>query len=208
MKALAILGASGHGKVVADLAELCGWHKIDFFDDCWPDLKRNGAWTVMGSGAQLLELLENYQGVVVAIGNNAARAEKLLELQKCGARVPVLIHPGAVVSRHASLGSGTVVFAGAVVNAFTTVGPGAIINTGSSVDHDCEIGGYVHLSPGARLAGGVIVGTSSWIGIGAVVRQMVKIGCRATVGAGAAVVCDVPDDATVVGVPARPFVRK
>ncbi|MDR6714146.1 sugar O-acyltransferase (sialic acid O-acetyltransferase NeuD family) [Pseudomonas hunanensis] len=207
MNRLAILGASGHGKVVADLAELCGWQQIDFFDDAWPGLSENGAWPVVGGGAQLLERLDHYQGVIVAIGNNAVRAQKMRELQQRGAPVPVLVHPSAVVSRHASLGRGTVVFAGAVVNAFATVGEGAILNTGSSVDHDCRIGDHVHVSPGARLAGGVGVGERSWIGIGAVVRQMIKIGCRATVGAGGVVVCDVADDTTVIGVPARPMAR-
>ncbi|EOG3621188.1 MULTISPECIES: acetyltransferase [Pseudomonas] len=207
MTSLAILGASGHGKVVADLAELCGWQKIEFFDDAWPGLQRNGAWPVVGSSAQLHERLDHYQGVMVAIGNNVVRAQKLQALKQHGATVPVLVHPGAVVSRHASLGSGTVVFAGAVVNAFAIVGEGAIINTGCSVDHDCCIGDHVHISPGARLAGGVAVGECSWIGIGAVVRQMLRIGCRAMVGAGAAVVCDVPDNATVIGVPARPVAQ-
>ncbi|KIC79625.1 acetyltransferase [Pseudomonas sp. C5pp] len=207
MTSLAILGASGHGKVVADVAELCGWQSIDFYDDAWPSLQRNGAWPVVGGTAQLHERLGQYQGVMVAIGNNAVRAKKLQELRKLGASLPVLVHPGAVVSRHSSLGSGTVVFAGAVVNAFAIVGAGGIINTGCSVDHDCCIGDYVHISPGARLAGGVVVGECSWIGIGAVVRQTLKVGSRTTVGAGAAVVCNVPDDSTVIGVPARPFVQ-
>lgn len=43
---LAILGASGHGKVLADIAELTGWDKVVFFDDAWPEVQRNGAWEV------------------------------------------------------------------------------------------------------------------------------------------------------------------
>ncbi|MNJ45453.1 putative acetyltransferase EpsM [compost metagenome] len=203
MKKLAIIGASGHGKVVADTAECCGWDTIEFFDDAWPGLVTNGTWPVVGTTADLLARVQDYQGVLVAIGNNDIRQRKLNELKVVGARLPVLQHPGSVVSRHASLGAGTVVFATAVVNAYARIGEGCILNTGSSVDHDCQLGDCVHVCPGARLAGMVKVGDLSWIGIGACVRQVLNIGTRVVVGAGAAVVNDISDNMTVAGVPAR-----
>lgn len=203
MKKLAILGASGHGKVVADTAECCGWHAIEFFDDAWPELQHNGAWPVIGDTAALLERIKQFDGVMVAIGNNSIRHAKLLELQAAGARLCNLVHPAATLSRYAVLGEGSVVFAGAVVNVDARIGLGAIINTGCSIEHDCELGAAVHVSPGARLAGGVTVGNLSWIGIGASVRQLVRIGNDVMVGAGAAVTADVEDELTVVGVPAR-----
>lgn len=203
MKRLAILGASGHGKVVADTAECCGWQVVEFFDDAWPQRQGNGAWPVVGDTAQLLARLAQFDGVLVAIGNNRIRQAKLLELQAAGACLATLIHPSATLSRHARLGDGSVMFAGAVVNADALVGMGAILNTGCSVDHDCLLGDAVHVSPGARLAGGVRVGDLSWVGIGASVRQLVCIGSGVQVGAGAAVVADVADGLTVAGVPAR-----
>lgn len=208
MNRLAILGASGHGKVVADAAECCGWQAVDFFDDAWPQQGSNGAWQVVGDTAALKNVLEVYDGVCVAIGDNAVRYSKLLELEAAGANLCNLLHPAATISRHAVLGKGVVAFAGAVVNADAHVGLGVILNTGCSVDHDCIIGAGVHVSPGARLAGGVRVGDLSWIGIGASVRQVVRIGCGVTVGAGAVVVSDVADGLTVVGIPARPLSDK
>ncbi|MEE6443593.1 MULTISPECIES: acetyltransferase [Pseudomonas] len=205
MTCMAILGASGHGKVVADLAERCGWTHIEFFDDAWPSITQNGSWPVVGTGKQLLESIDKYQGVLVAIGNNKTRSLKLSELKAQKVNIPILVHPHAVVSRHAKLGIGSVVFATAVVNAFATIGDGAIINTGSSVDHDCVLGDCVHVSPGARLAGTVYIGDQSWIGIGAVVKQLIKIGPNVTVGAGAVVLSNVSADLTVVGIPARPL---
>jgi len=205
MKRLAILGASGHGKVVADAAECCGWDSVVFFDDAWPERARNGVWRVAGRTVDLLESLGNFDGVVVAIGNNAIRYAKMDLLRKAGGVLPTIIHPSAVVSRYAALGEGSVVFAGAVVNVDAKVGCGAILNTGCSIDHDCVLGDAVHVSPGARLAGGVCVGDLSWVGIGASVRQLVRIGARAMVGAGAAVVSDLPDDVTAMGVPARMY---
>lgn len=203
MRRLAILGGSGHGKVVADTAECCGWQSIEFFDDAWPERRVNGHWAVVGDTAALHKRLDAFDGVVVAIGNNLVRYNKLLELEAAGARLCSLLHPSATVSRHAVIEKGTVVFAQAVINADVHVGLGSILNTGCSVDHDCLLGKAVHISPGARLAGGVSVGDLSWVGIGASVRQMVRIGAHVVVGLGAAVLNDVPDALTVVGVPAR-----
>jgi sugar O-acyltransferase (sialic acid O-acetyltransferase NeuD family) len=203
VRRLAILGASGHGKVVADTAECCGWQTIEFFDEAWPDLEHNGVWPVVGNMATLIEQLSGFEGVLVAIGDNRIRHAKLVELGATGARLATLIHPSASVSRYAAIGEGTVVFAGAVVNAYAYISRGVILNTGCSVDHDCVLGEAVHISPGARLAGGVQVGSQSWIGIGASVRQLICIGQRTTVGAGSAVVSDIPDDVIVAGVPAK-----
>ncbi|WP_313477102.1 acetyltransferase [Stutzerimonas kunmingensis] len=202
MKRLALLGASGHGKVIADTAECCGWQEIEFFDDAWPARQTNGYWPVVGDTTVLLSSLGRFDGVLVAIGNNRIRQAKLLQLQAIGAHVVSLIHPSATFSRYARLGVGSVVFAGAVINADTQIGQGTILNTGCSVDHDCVLGNAVHISPGARLAGGVEIGDLSWVGIGASVRQLILIGSGVMVGAGAAVVADVADGQTVVGVPA------
>lgn len=203
MKRLAILGASGHGKVVADTAECCGWQVIEFFDDAWPQLTSNGIWPVVGTTDDLLKRVQEFEGVLVAIGNNSVRRSKLDELKAAGGQLPVLVHPSSIVSRHATIGSGTVVFATAVVNAYASIGDGSILNTGCSVDHDCVLGVCVHISPGARLAGAVTVGDASWVGIGACIRQVLKIGSNVIVGAGATVVSNISDNMTVAGVPAR-----
>lgn len=204
MRRLAIVGAGGHGKVVADTAECCGWDVVEFFEDGWSGRETNGCWRIAGDTSTLLSRTSDYEGVVVAIGNNTVRYAKLMELAKAGAQLVSLIHPNATISRHATIGVGSVVFAGVVVNAGAQIGLGAILNTGCSIDHDCALGDAVHVSPGARLAGTVQVGSMSWIGIGACVRQSIQIGAHVTVGAGAAVVSDVGDAQTVVGVPARP----
>ncbi len=203
MKRLAILGASGHGKVVADIAECCGWHQIDFYDDAWLDADVNEHWPVIGDTAVLVQALNQYSGVVVAIGDNGIRSAKFKQLLKSQAPVVSLIHPSAIISQYSSIGTGSVIMAGVVVNVDTIIAEGAILNTGCSIDHDCSLGCFVHISPGARLAGNVRVGDESWIGIGASVRQAVSIGVKVMVGAGAAVVSNLPDDVKAMGVPAR-----
>lgn len=206
MKRLALLGASGHGKVVADAAQSSGWASIDFFDDAWPRLERNGPWPVVGDSVALLARLSEYDGVLVSIGDGPVRWRIHQQLQTEGACLASVVHPASTVSPHAILGPGTVVMAGAVINIGCVIGPACIINTGATVDHDCELVEAVHVGPGAHLSGNVKVGACSWVGVGACVRQGMVIGAGAMVGAGAVVVSTVADGQTVVGVPARPMI--
>ena len=202
MKKLAILGAGGHGKVVAEIAELNGW-QVCFFDDDWLNIKQISDWPVLGGEKKLINNITDFSDAFVAIGNNQIRYEKSIYLTSLGFNLALLIHPKAIVSKYASIGSGTVVMAGAVVNPFAKVGVSSIINTASTVDHDCIIGACVHICPGANLAGEVSVGDLSWIGIGSVLKECIHIGKEVTVGAGAVVINAVPDNATVIGIPAR-----
>lgn len=208
MTKCAILGASGHGKVIAEIAELNGFKQIDFFDDRWPQTLQLEHWHIIGDTDSLLSCIQRYDLVVIAIGDNAIRLQKQQELMQVGGNFGVLVHPSAVVSAYSVLDIGTVVMANAVVNPFAEIGKACIVNTAATIDHDCVVADGVHLSPGANLAGGVKVGTLSWIGIGASVKQLVSIGNNAVVGAGAAVLMNVSDNQTVVGVPAKPISRK
>ncbi|PKM19393.1 transferase hexapeptide (six repeat-containing protein) [Rheinheimera pacifica] len=203
MKTLAIIGASGHGKVVADAARSCClWKDIVFYDDAWPAKTRNGNSDIVGNTQSLLDL-DDRPDIIVAIGNNKVRLAKQQQLIAVGFTAATVVHPRAVVSVAAVIGSGSVVMAGAVVNADAVVGVASIVNSNAVVEHDCVLGDAVHISPGACLAGGVIVGEFSWIGIGASAIQLKRIGKNVKVGAGAAVVNDLPDGVTAVGVPAK-----
>ncbi len=201
MSKLAVVGASGHGKVVADLASVSGW-RVSFFDDGVPVGTAVSVWQVEGALSDLLQAVREFDGFVVAIGDNKVRTDLFERLLKQGGVSPALIHPGACVSSHAKIGEGSVVMAGAVVNVDAEIGRNCIINTGATVDHDCHISDGVHISPGANLAGGVNVGSQSWVGIGAAIKQRITIGKSCVVGAGAAVIYDVADNSVVGGVPA------
>ncbi|MDF0748965.1 acetyltransferase [Marinobacter sp. 71-i] len=205
MNRLAILGASGHGKVIADAAEQSGWGSIVFFDDAWPELTSNGRWSVVGSSAELLANLEKYDGVVVGIGDNRIRCQKLQQLGAAGANIVSVIHPYAAVSPYVKLGVGSVVFANSVINADAVIGLGAIINTGSVIEHDCLLGECAHVSPNATLAGGAVLGRLVWVGANACVKQQVSIGDEAVVGMGSVVLRNVIAGQVVVGNPAKPL---
>ncbi|MGR5452166.1 acetyltransferase [Vibrio sp. PNB22_3_1] len=207
MKRCAILGASGHGKVVAEIAELNGYQHIEFYDDRWPSLTSVEHWNVCGDTAALLATASKYDVAVVAIGHNETRCAKQRELSAAGACFKVLTHPRAVISKYANIHAGTVVMANAVVNPFSQVGASCIINTASTIDHDCKLADGVHISPGVNLAGGVEVRENSWIGIGSQIKQLVVIGRNVTVGAGSTVIGDIPDCQTVVGSPAHILIK-
>lgn len=204
MKRLAIVGAGGHGRVIADAAQCSGWTDPEFYDDAWPQTAAcNGAWPIRGDVGLLLERLHEYEGVIVGIGDNRVRAALQHKLLAAGAPLTCILHPGAVISRHARLGAGCVVFARAVVNTGAQVGHGAILNTGCIVEHDCILDDFVHIGPNAGLGGGVQVGRHSWVGLGAHVNHLIRIGSDSIIGSGATVVHDVPDHMIAVGTPAR-----
>ncbi|SEK70214.1 sugar O-acyltransferase, sialic acid O-acetyltransferase NeuD family [Roseovarius nanhaiticus] len=201
MKSLRIIGAGGHGKVVADTAMACGYGDIAFLDDAFPEKQAIGAWPILGKLGMGGDV-----PLFCGIGTNSVRA-KLFDTYSLGSAC-VLVHPSSLISSSATIGAGTLVVAGCIVNADAYIGKGVILNTACSVDHDCRIGDFVHISPGARLAGNVTVADGSWIGIGAVVREGVTIGKNAIVGAGAAVIEDVAEGGRVGGVPARELSKK
>jgi sugar O-acyltransferase (sialic acid O-acetyltransferase NeuD family) len=205
---LAILGASGHGKVIADIALLLGYTDVVFFDDAWPSKSSVGRWSVVGTTETLFSAMADFDAVIVGIGDNRIRLEKHALLAISGAPLVTLVHPAAVVSNFAQIGIGAVICAGAIVNVDAALGAAVVVNTGATVDHDCRLADGVHIAPGAHLSGDVHVGESSWIGVGACVKQGVHIGADVMVGAGSVVVSNIPDGVTVVGNPARPIVSK
>ncbi len=200
---LFVLGAGGHGKVVAEAAIASGWNEVRLLDDRLPSGQRVGSWFVAGPFPAALDAAPG-AAAIVAVGDNALRIQWIERFELAGVDNPVLISPHAVVSPMARIGAGTVILPGAIVAADARIGRGCILNHACSVDHDCVLGDGVHVSPGARLGGGVQVGARSWIGIGASIRHEIVIGADSIVGAGAAVMAPVADRTTVVGVPARP----
>jgi UDP-perosamine 4-acetyltransferase len=202
-----IIGAGGHGKVVLDILRAAGQYEPVGFVDADTRLAgtKVGGLPVLGP-TNVLPKLRTQQRVghaIVAIGDNRTRQRYLAAVDAEGFELASAVHPTAFVSPTARLGRNAVVGPSASIVTEARLGDGVIVNTGAIVEHECEVADAVHVAPGACLAGRVRVGMCAFIGIGAQVIQCLAIGEGATVGAGAVVLQDVPDGATVVGVPAR-----
>lgn len=206
-----IVGAGGHGQVVADVllsaARLnSDAQPVGYVDD---DTSLSGRVLL---GLPVLGRIDSlsripHDAVVVAIGDNATRRTVFDKLTARNERFVVACHPSAIVAESVEVGRGTMICAGAIVNPGATIGSNVILNTGCSIDHHNRIGDHVHVAPGVCTGGDVTVEASVLIGIGAVVMPGRTIGARSTVGAGALVQQDVPEATVVVGVPARPVRR-
>lgn len=207
------IGAGGHAKVVLEILRLIGSFELvgllDRDRDLW-NTQVLGV-PVLGDDDILSELKQ--QGVnhaflgVGSIGNWQPRKRLYDELLKRGFQIVPAIHPHAVISPSAAIGTGPTVMAGVLINASAILGNNVIINTGAVVEHDCIVGDHAHIATGARLAGNVLVGMGTHVGAGATVREFISIGEGAIVGAGAVVVKDVAAGKLAIGVPARPVQR-
>ena len=198
---LIIIGAGGHGKVCADIAELMECYKeIYFLDD-----------NVIGSCLkhEIIGQIKDFKKFIniadyfIAIGDGKTREKIFDEIEKSNLEIVSLIHPSAVIASSAKIGKGTVVAAGAVINPDSNIGKGCIINTSSSIDHDVIIKDFSHIAPGAHLAGAVFVDKYTWVGVGSIVKNNITITSECMVGAGAVVVCDIKESGTYVGIPAK-----
>lgn len=197
MKQLVIIGASGHGKVIADIAKKLGYSEIVFLDDD-ESVHECGGYPVLGRSSEVGTIEAD---VIVGIGNAGVR-ERIQESIP-NKKLTTLIHPDAVIAEDVVVGKGTVIMAGAVVNPGARIGKGCIINTCSSVDHDCNVGDYVHIAVGSHLCGTVTVGNSTWVGAGAIVSNNVGICSDCMIGAGAVIVKNIDLAGTYIGNPAK-----
>ena len=145
---LLIIGAGGHGHVVAEVAQVCGY-QCAFLDDHSPD--------AIGTIAQLEQLVQKFDTCFVAIGNNVIRKQLMKRLQALSCTLATLVHPTAYVSPSAKIGLGTIVAPNALINTRSLIGGGCILSAGCIVDHDVVIQDYVHINAGAICKAGTTI---------------------------------------------------
>ena len=203
-KKVIIIGASGHGRVIADIIKSSGDKLIGFLDD---DLSIQGNIIyddklVLGTITE--ENIKKYKDYYFIIGIGSNKVRKLISSKYSKLKWYTGIHPNAVIGSNVTIGVGTVIMAGTVINTGTIIGKHCILNTCSSLDHDNIIEDFVHVSPGAHLAGTVKIGSLTWIGAGGIVINNISIGKNNIIGAGSVVIRNIYDnDSTFIGVPAK-----
>ena len=162
MSTLLILGAGGHGKVVAEIATSLGYEVL-FLDD------KPGE-NVVGKINEFEKYKDSFDSFIIGIGNNKLRGEIQKKLSELGVTIATLISPKALVSSSTSIGEGTVVEPGAIINTGIQIGKGCIISVGSIIDHDSVIEDFAHVNAGAICMSGAHVEKEQKIEAGQIVH--------------------------------------
>ena len=180
------------------------------FTDCESFCGGNGLKILFGDWKVLAPQLEA----------NAARIASVhIENSACNSAIPMLdvknlharVEPGAIIRDGVEIGDNAVIMMGAVINIGAVIGEGTMIDMGAVLGGRATVGKRCHIGAGAVLAGvieppsatPVTVGDDVVVGANAVVLEGVQIGKGAVVAAGAIVTENVPENAVVVGAPAK-----
>lgn len=194
-----VIGAGGHGKVIADIIHKSDDILVGFLDDGLPIGTTILGYEVLGKIEEAVKHQEECE-FIIGIGNNTTR-EKISASYDL--KWYTAIHPTAQIGLDVTIQAGTVVMANAVINPSSVIGRHCIINTGSIVEHDNVIEDFVHLSPHATLCGTVKIGRRTHVGAGAIVKNNLSICSDCLVGAGCVVVKSILEKGIYVGVPAK-----
>jgi sugar O-acyltransferase (sialic acid O-acetyltransferase NeuD family) len=182
-----LIGGGGHCKACIDVIEREGRFTIAGIVDM-PEKKQLQVlgYPVIGTDADLAELIESFPNVLITLGHIKSPARRTALFQcarQMGARFPLIQSPLAYVSPHARVAEGTIVMHHALINAGARVGRNCIINTRALVEHDAVIEDYCHVSTGAVVNGGVTIGSGSFFGSGAVSEEYASIPANSSIHA-------------------------
>jgi sugar O-acyltransferase (sialic acid O-acetyltransferase NeuD family) len=199
-RGLLLVAASGLAREAAQAAR--DYDVIGFVDD---DPARWGELIGGAKGLGGLDVVAAHPdaAVLLCAGRGSARAALARRLRLDESRYATVVHPGVDVPANCAIGAGSIVLAGCVLTADVRVGRHVVAMPHVTLTHDDVVGDHATLCAGVTLGGGVEVGQRAYLGMSSSVRERCRIGADATVGMGAAVVRDVPEGETWIGVPAR-----
>lgn len=185
-KPLILIGGGGHCRSCIDIIEMDERYEIVGIIDAPKMIGSNVlGYNVVGSDDDIAELAKKGNSFFITLGqiqSPSRRVDLYNELKSLKVDVPSFISPRAHISKHASIGEGTIIHHNVVVNAAAEVGDLCIINTAAVIEHDVKIGDYCHVSTSAMVNGGVSVGDSTFIGSNASIRDNIEIGRACFIG--------------------------
>jgi len=205
IKNLILVGGGGHCKSVIDVAEGAGWNILGILDVAQNVGKRVLDYAIIGTDEQIPEFVDLAFFIVTVgqIKNVDVRVtlhEKILQANR---ELATIIASDAHVSKHSSIGKGTVVMHNATINAGVKIGMGSIINTMANIEHDVVIGDYCHISTGVMVNGDCTVGDRTFIGSGSVLGNNVVIPNDTIIGSNSFVNKSLPSSGVYWGIPAK-----
>jgi len=183
-----LIGAGGHAHSCIDVIEQQGQYHIAGLVGMPHEMHDNHlGYRVIATDDDLPQLVKEYDYALISLGQILSPGSRIRLYQqavKLGFQLPVIVAPSAYVSRHATLGSGTIVMLGSIVSAGVRVGDNCIINNRSLLEHDATVENHCHISTGAILNGGVTIGAGSFVGSGTVIKEGMNIGQACVIGMG------------------------
>ena len=206
---LGIYGASGLGTEFQNLAEVNNgyrraWDGYVFVDD---DPEKIGTTLVDLPVMSFEQAIEKYgkDGIefILAIGEPAVKDIIFKKLCDAGCEVTSIISYRLRITRGFKHGKGLVVHAGSSMPPNSEYGNNVLIQGTAIMGHNLKLGDNVVVSSLAFIGGDVTIGRNAYIGPSSCIRNGLHIGENAIVGMGAVVTKDVPDNAVVVGNPAK-----
>lgn len=200
---LILIGAGGHAHACIDVIEQHGVYQIAGLVGMPEEIHtQHLGYTSIAADNDLFRLVKDYPYALITVGQIKTPAHRIRLYQHAynlGFRLPTIIAPSAYVSRHATVGSGSIVMHGAIVNAGSRVGDNCIINTRALIEHDVVVADHCHISTGTVLNGNVKIGAGSFVGSGSLVKEGLMLGEGCVVGMSLAVRHNQPAHARFLG---------
>jgi sugar O-acyltransferase (sialic acid O-acetyltransferase NeuD family) len=204
---IVLIGGGGHCKACIDVIELGNKFKIAGIIDIKEKLhKRVLGYEIIGSDAELPEIVKHYNYFLITIGQtkDATRRLEVFEyVTKLGGNFPAIVSPLAYVSKHASIKEGTIIMNNVIINADARIGRNCIVNTGAIIEHDTIIEDYCHISTGCIVNGQCSVGKGTFLGTNSSLSNNISIIPYTVIGNGAVVVKSINERGIYIGNPAR-----
>jgi sugar O-acyltransferase (sialic acid O-acetyltransferase NeuD family) len=179
MKDIVLIGGGGHCQAVIDVVEQEGLFKIVGIIDK-PEMFEEKVleYQIIGNDSELINLVKSCNNALITIGQiktPSARIKLFNKLLQLGFKLPTIVSPRAYISKHSSIGIGSVIMHDAIISAGAVIGDNCIINTKAIVEHGSKIGNHCHISTNSVINGEVVVGDGSFIGSGSVTKEGIKI---------------------------------
>ncbi|WP_314201177.1 NeuD/PglB/VioB family sugar acetyltransferase [Capnocytophaga sputigena] len=181
-----LIGGGGHCLSVIDVVEQEDKYNIKGILD---DTKKGDVlgYPILGNRDLVRELSTEGMFFLITIGqikSSSTREDIALLLDSCKANLATVISPLAYVSKHATIGKGSVIMHNAIINAKAKVGKHCIINTKANIEHNVQIGDFCHISTCATVNGDTIVGKRTFIGSNATISNNITIVEKSIISAG------------------------
>lgn len=209
MKDLIIVCAGGVGRETTLLVDEINkkeqeWNLIGYVDDdidlCGKII--NGK-PVIGN----IDWLNNYENelyIIIALGSPKAKKKVMGKLNlRSNIHFATLIHPSAIICKDVKIGQDVIIEGICFISTNVKIEDHIYIGPQCGIGHDSTLKSNSNLFWNVNLSGNVTIKENSQISTKATILQGLSVGENTIVGAGAVVVCDLPDNCTVVGVPAR-----